>query len=77
MRQIQKWVVTTQNMRRKGRPYSYTAIAARDSYVRYAMGFNRFWIIFDLFKFNLKICANKHLMNAGKVLVTKLTRQHY
>ena len=37
MRQIQKWVVTTQNMRRKGRPYSYTAIAARDSYVRYTM----------------------------------------
>ena len=41
MRQIQKWVVTTQNMRRKGRPYSYTAIAARDSYVRYAMTFNQ------------------------------------
>ena len=37
MRQIQKWVVTTQNMRRKGRPYSYTAIAARDSYVRYTL----------------------------------------
>ena len=37
MRQIQKWVVTTQNMRRKGSPYSYPAIAARDSYVRYTL----------------------------------------
>ena len=48
MRQIQKWVVTTQNMRRKGRPYSYTAIAARDSYVRYTMGFNQYLIYLNL-----------------------------